>query len=420
MEEKHSIIDEQLDDIISEPSMADKLIQGLDARQKATLDSLPKYGKYTIIIGILILIIGITVQILTGNLPSEQFQLVKSLQNPSIGGILSFFFTIVAYIINAVFAVWAVSFIPYFALKSYKASMKIKIPLKTNASKWIQLFASVLLPIIAFSIFASNIPSTNSSFIIKLTIYDFLIILLSSVIIWGILFLTVKLIPLKYIVVHLTIYSLLLYSIIFFAYILGFGTLTYGAVLGMMFFLMFSPNKLGEITRRVSIYDIDSNIADKLNAVSDRENIIKVKEAEADVGKLDRELGNRVEKLKNEEEISKQLQQIRASQIEINSKVGKTKLDIFNKKLDLYNSLFTIISNEYEVKVNKELPELLSNFKSNVKNMSAQELGKRMDAIINQVNSSLDSIPKGLDNLRIEMKKATKELKEATQELKNE
>lgn len=124
--------------------------------------------------------------------------------------------------------------------------------------------------------------------------------------------------------------------------------------------------------------------------------------------------------MKNEEEISKQLQQIKTSQIEINSKVGKTKLDIFNKKLDLYNQLFTIISDEYEIKVNEELPRLLGTFKENVKNMSAKELGDRMDAIISQVNSSLDSIPKGLDNLRLEMKKATKELKDATQELKNE
>ncbi|WP_046744324.1 FUSC family protein [Kordia zhangzhouensis] len=420
MEDTYSILKEHMGDMISESSMAEKLIQGLEARQKATLDNLPKYGKWSIIIGIAILVIGITIQILTGTLPNEQFQLINSLKTPTIGGILTFFFTIIAFIINAVFAVWAVSFIPYFAYKSYKASRQIKIPLRTNSSKWIQLFASVFLPIIAFSIFASNVPTTNSSFLINLSFQDFLTILIGALVTWGILYVTVKFIPLKYIVVHLTIYSLLLYAVIFFAYILGFGTITYGAVLGMMLFLMFSSNKLGEITRRISIYDIDSNIADKLTAVSNRENTIKVKEAEADVGKLDRELGNRVENLKNEEEISKQLQQIKTSQLEINSKVGKTKLDIFNKKLDLYNRLFTIISEEYEVKVNEELPDLLGTFKENVKNMSAKELGERMDAIINQVNSSLDSIPKGLDNLRLEMKKATKELKDATQELKNE
>jgi hypothetical protein len=420
MKETYSILKEHIGDIVTESSMADKLILGLEERQKATLENLPKYGKNTFIIGVLILIIGISIQAYTGNLPNEQYQLINSLKNPSIGGILSFFFTIIAYVINAVFAVWAVSFIPYFAFKSYKASQTIKIPLRTNASKWIQLFASVFLPIIAFSIFATSIPATNTSFVINLDFQDFLVIAIGALMSWLILYFSIKFIPLKYLVVHLTIYSLLLYSVIFFAYILGFGTLTYGAVLGMLLFIMFSSNKLGEITRRISIYDIDSSIADKITAVSNRENIIKVKEAEADVGKLDRELENRVEKLRNEEDISKQLQQITSSRIEINSKVGKTKLDIFNKKLDLYNQLFTIISDEYEVKVNEELPGLLSSFKSEVKNMSAKELGERMDAIISQVNSSLDSIPKGLDNLRIEMKKATKELKDATEELKEE
>lgn len=413
-------MNESISNILSSPSMADKLIFGLDERQKTTLKDLPKYAKNSVIFGIIVLIIGLTIQIITNNLPNEQLQLVNSLQNPTVGGIISIFFTIIAYVINAVFAVWAVSFVPYLTLKAFKASQKINIPLRTNSAKWLQLFAAVFLPIIAFAIFASNIPATNSSFIINLTAEDLILIVLSASIVWIILFVSIKLIPLKFVVIHLTIYSLLLYIVIFFSYILGFGTITYGAVLGMIFFIMFSSNKLGEIINRISIYDISSDLIEKITLVSNRENIIKVKEAEADISKLDRELGNRISNLKNEEEVSKQLQQIKASQIEINSKISKAKLDIFNKKLDLFNGLFTILSEEYGVKANEELPALLGNFKTNVKTMSSVDIEKQINNIINQVNSSLDTIPKGLDNLKTEMNKATKELKEATEELKRD
>lgn len=417
MEKDNSIIKEQFGDLVTNPSMADTLIKGLEDRQQSIIKTLPKYGKRTVLIGIVILIVGIAIQVFTGNLPGKQLQLVNSLQSPTIGGILSLFFTAFAYIINAVFAVWAVSFIPFFALKSFKASQTIKIPLRINSSKWIQLFAAVFLPIIAFSIFATSIPSTNSYFIINLDLKDFLYILIGTIVTWMILFFSVKWISLRFVVIHLTIYSMLLYSVIFFAYILGFGTITYGAVLGMIFFLMFSSEQLGEIIKRVSIYDIDSSIAEKISNVSKRENTIKVKEAELDVSKLDRELGNRVSRLENEKAVSKQLQKIKESQIEINSKVAKAKLDIFNKKLDLFNGIFTILSEEYGVKANKELPALLNNFKVNVKNLTAGDIEKQINKIISQVNSSLDTIPKGLDNLKIEMKKATKELKEATEEL---
>ena len=413
-------MDETINDILSTPSMADKLIVGLEERQKVTLKGLPRYAKNSIIFGIVVLIIGLAVQFITKNLPNEQLQLVNSLQNPTVGGIFSLFFTVIAYIINAVFAVWAVSFVPYLTLKAFKASQKVKIPLRTNSAKWIQLFAAVFLPIIAFAIFASNIPATSSSFVINLTLEDLLIIIASAAIIWVVLFFPVQLIPLKLVVIHLTIYSLLLYVVVFFSYILGFGTITYGAVLGMIIFIMFSSDKLGEIVNRISIYDINSDIAEKISLVSNRENTIKVKEAEADISKLDRDLGNRISSLKNDEEVSKQLQQIKASQIEINSKIGKAKLDIFNKKLDLFNGIFSILSDEYGVKANEELPALLNSFKSNVKTMTAIDIEKQINNIINQVNSSLDTIPKGLDNLRLEMNKATRELKEATEELKKD
>lgn len=420
MEKEYTILNEHFGEMNSNATMADKLIRGLDERQQASLENLPNYGKVTTVIALVILTLGIGIQALTGTLPNEQIQLVKALQRPSIGGVLSFALTLIAHIINAVFAIWATSFIPYFALKSYKASQKIKIPLRTNVSKWIQLFAAVFLPVFAFAIFASNFPGSNAHFIVNLNLNDALLIISGTLIVWIVLYTTVKFIPLKLVVIHLTIYSMLLYSVIFCAYILGFGTITYAAVLGMMFFLMFSSNKLGEVARRISIYDIDSTIADKVSAVSNRENTIKVKEAEADVSKLDQELGNRVEKLNSEEDVNKRLQQIKSTRLEFNSKVGKTKLEILNKKLDFYNQLFSSLSEEYDLKVTDELPTLLKDFKTNVKNMSPQQLSETMDDIINRVNISLDTIPKGLDNLRVEMKKATKELQEATEELNRE
>src|SRR5688572_9970692 len=211
---------DQFRDIVKDISMAEQLINGLEERQRETLKELPKYGKLTLYFGMGILTVGLIVQIVTGSIPNDQLQLFQSLKSPTIGGILSLFFTAVAYLVNGVFAVWAVSFIPYLAIRVYKVSQSVKIPLRLNSAKWIQLFSATFLPIIAFAIFASNIPSNTSSFVIKFTYTDGLVILGGGLLCWGILSVATHFIPMKYIVIHLTIFSILLYAVIFFAYIL--------------------------------------------------------------------------------------------------------------------------------------------------------------------------------------------------------
>lgn len=416
--EEFNILNRHFDEIIKDKTTAEQLINGLEARQRETMKDLPRYGKLTLYFAIVILVVGLLVQALTGSIPNDQLQLFQSLKSPTIGGILSVFFTVVAYLVNALFAVWAVSFIPYIAIRAYKVSQKVKIPLRLNSSKWIQLFAATFLPIIAFAIFATNIPGNNaSSLVIKFTYMDGIYIVGGGALCWLILYGATHFIPLKYIVIHLTIFSSLLYAVIFSAYILGFGTITYAAVLGMIAFLMFSSSMLGEIARRVSIYDLDSNITDKVSNVSNRENLIKLKEAETDVSKLENELESKVQKIDSEVQINEQLRKIRTTRIEFNAKVNETKLDSFNKKLDFLNQIYTVLADEYKLKVDQELPTMIGAFKQNVKNMTPEELSETMNGIIKQVNSSLDTIPQGLDNLKIEMRKATKELKQATDDL---
>lgn len=415
--EDFNSIKNQFEEIFINQSTADKLINAIEERQKQTLFRLPKYGKTTFYVAIIILAVGFIIQAISKNIPNDQIQLFKSLRNPTIGGILSIFFTVVAYIINALFAVWALSFIPYISLRAYKVSQQVMIPLRLNSSKWIQLFAATFLPIIAFAIFASNMPQTDVSFVIKFTYQDGIVILTGGLAVWIILWASTRFISFKYIVIHLTIFSIILYVTIFFAYILGFGTVTYCVVLGMMFFLMFSADKFAEIAKRVSIYDIDNNIVEKISSVSVRENMIKIKEAETDVRKLENELKGKVKQLDNEVQISEQLQKIKSTRINFNNKVNETKLDSFNQKLDFFNRLYTILSDEYKLKVGQELPAAINRFQKDVKNMTPLQLNESMNSIITEVNTSLDAIPKGLESIKIQMKEATRQLREATEEL---
>lgn len=406
------------EDILKSSTMAEKLIYGLEERQRETLKELPSYGKTTLYISLAILLLGLTVQLITGSISNNQ--LFQSLKNPTIGGILSVFFTLVAYIINAVFAVWALSFIPYIAFRSFKVSQRISIPIRVNSSKWIQLFAATFFPIFAFAIFATNVPQTKSSFIIQFTYIDGFVIIVGGLTCWAILWGATRYIPLKLVVAQLTIFSVILYATIFFAYILGFGTATYAVVLGMTLFLMQSSSKLGDIARRVSIYDIDTNIADKISSVSTRDNEIKIKEAEADMLKHESQLEGKVQKIQNEIKISEQLQNIQTQNIDFNSRVNSTKLDTFNKKLEILNQLYSILAEEYKVKVDQEIPVLISKFKEDVKKMTPVQLSEQMNKIIGQVNGSLDTIPQELDNIKLQMKEATKQLKQATEELAEE
>ncbi len=411
-------IKDALSDILGNNSMAEKLVNGLDTRQRQTLLELPKYFWLTFWISIGILILGFSLQVYNKSLPQDQVRLLKSLQNPTIGGVMSAFFTLVAYIVNSLFAVWALSFIPYISLRAYQVSTKVVIPLRLNSSKWIQLFAATFFPILLFAIVSSNVDQVNNALIIQFTSTDAIIIFVGSLAVWGILWITTHYIPLKYIVIHLSTFSILLYATIFLVYILGYGTVTYAAVIGILLFLMFSFNKLGEIARRVSIYDIDNSIADKIMAVSSRENAIKVTEAEIDVRKLENVIDGKMKKLNNEDKINEQLQKIRETSISFNNRVNETKLDAFNQKLEFLNQLYTILSEEYKLKVDQELPQMIQEFKQNVKNLSQKELSNQMQTILNHVNVSIDTIP--LDNLKLEMRKASKELKQATEELANE
>ena len=147
-----NIIKDHFGDLLPTSSMAEKLINGLEERQRETLKDLPKYGRTTLYVALGILLFGLAIQIFNGSIPNDQLQLFKSLKSPTIGGILSLFFTVVAYAVNAIFAVLAVSFIPYLTLKAYKVSMtrlNTKLRLVSRPSRKSTALSAIISPMIS-------------------------------------------------------------------------------------------------------------------------------------------------------------------------------------------------------------------------------------------------------------------------------
>tara|TARA_R110000744_G_scaffold322187_5_gene428227 strand:+ start:2441 stop:3001 length:561 start_codon:yes stop_codon:yes gene_type:complete len=159
---------------------------------KIILDNIIKHFKWTIKVVIFCLIAGMGIQAFTEN-DLNQCLFIKLQDISSIAEVLRLVFT---YLINGIFAVWVVSFMPFFVNTSYKTSKEVKSPLK-DSSKWLPLFASVVLTIMFFSIHTVIAGNIKNPFCHELPSINFSNILFNGIIIWSILFVTSKLMPLS-------------------------------------------------------------------------------------------------------------------------------------------------------------------------------------------------------------------------------
>jgi hypothetical protein len=315
------------------------------------------------------------------------------------------------------YVIWTLSFIPYIAYQAHQTGLKYKIGVGSRSFRWLQLYAATFLPMITFALAWNSFPSSAPVDFYVSTLKDGFFILAGAAIVFACLFFSVRKIPSKLLVIHVSIVSILLYTSLFLSYGFGYGIASFATLFGILGYLTFNFQELDEIGRRITIYDIDTNIADELNnsakyfhSVKVKEDAIKVKELELEYKEKQNFQKQKLQKVQNQENVIEQLKQIEETRIKFGNQVNETQLKVFNKKSILLNDMYEILSKELDKRMDEEIPNRIKALQENAKNYTPKELQESMSAIFKEMESSLNGIPEGLANLRSEMDEVIKQI----------
>lgn len=398
-----------------------RLLQITEERQKIILKALPQFAYWTIFFAFIGFALTSYYQWKTGNLPRSYSGLLN-FSNPSIGSIIALALTFFSTLMMWVFVIWSLSFIPFIAYRAHRASEIIKLPVGTKSFRWLQLYATTVLPVFTFAVAWSSIPS-NGNFNLSIeNLSDGFLIVVFGLLIWSALWIIVEVIPKRLVAIHIAFLSTLLYTSLFLAYGFGYGEISYSTLFAILFFLTFSFNKLEEIGRRITTYDLNpltaeniSKLMDDISEVSSKSDEIIVDEMKLDVEKRKNDQFVKKEELENEKNLQNHIGNIRKTEIDFNKNVQETSLKVFNEKANFLNKMYETLATELGERIKSEFPSKLQELSEDAKKYSPKELQLKMKVIYNEMNKTLSQIPESLADLKKEMNQAVLDMKSQAQ-----
>jgi hypothetical protein len=342
----------------------------------------------------------------------------------SLAHIISIILTLFSNIVVWVFVLWSLSFIPFVALTSYKLSQDSKINLPTRPLKWLQLLAATGLPMVIFAI-AWNISSTHSNYtIIQIYTTNEIIISLGGTVLIGFsLFFINQFIPPKAVAVRLSLLSMLIYTSLFLAYGQGYNAISFGVLFGILFYVMFASSQIEELGRNIVVYDLDSRISHKIDAINERfqklkaiNNEISLSKQESQLVRENTEAKRKLEETEKKQRLAENLEVIQSRKLELINKFNRMQVEILEKKIDILNNYFEVASKECATKLSQDYSEALDEFESMSKSLTTRELIEHMNSIIEDINLTLQDIPESMEQLKVHLLKATGDLESQTRE----
>lgn len=398
--------------IPAEPS----LLKAIEERQQMVLDTLPQYVKATTFVALTGFLATVVYQLILGSFPLKELGLVI-IQNPTAGSIIAFILSLFSILTMWLYVIWTLSFIPYIAYQAQQTARKYKIGVGSRSFRWLQLYAATFLPAITFALAWNSFPSSSNVDFYITTLKDGVFIVIGAALVFSTLFFSVRVIPSKLLVLHVAIISILLYISLFLSYGFGYGIASFATLFGILIYLTFNFQELDEIGRRITIYDIDTNIAEELNnsakyfqTVKVKEDEIKVKELELEYKEKQNAQKQKLQKVQSQETVIEQLKQIEETRIKFSNQVNETQLKVFNKKSVLLNDMYEILSKELDKRMDEEIPRRIKELQDNAKDYTPKQLQENMSLIFKEMESSLNGIPEGLANLRTEMDEVIKQI----------
>jgi len=398
-------------------------LKSLQNRQERIIASLPDFGKRTIWAAIVLLVVSfgmktISDQSFRSNITSVRFSTI------TIGSIISILLGIFSNFVIWVFVLWSLVFVPYVAYHAHKASREMDIGLDSKPFRWLQLYAATFLPMVVFAM-AWNSFAVNQSNEIALLItspQDFLTLLFWTTTVVILLATINRLIPVGLAVMRLSFFSFLLYLSLFLAYGRGISVASHAMVFGILVYLMFDASQVAELARRISLYDLDPVIVERVESIRTRcqelqtqkgETSLTREEHEAETGK--QRLDVEMIEAKSDLALNKQLAEIKARKVDLNREINEVQLSVFQTRIEALGQAFMVISKEFKGRLDAELPNKINRLKNSVKDIPPEELHRKMTEIATEINTSLQGIPESLLELRKQLQAATIELESITQ-----
>lgn len=402
-------------------SDADSMLAILHERQQHILSKLPTFSKTTISIALVGLLATFVTKILTSESPSSY--VASLVASPSLANLIAFALGAFSSLIIWMFVIWSLSFVPFIAYYAHKSSKDNKLGVVTKPFRWVQLYAATFLPMIIFATAWNSSPALeNINVIISIQNITELIIVASGAIIIAItLGLVNRNVPIKLVSLRLSVFSSLLYLALFLAYGRGYGLASHVMVYGILLYLMFDSNQIGEIGRRIALHDVDPEVAERFDDIATRqqevksiEDTIKLKEKEQEAKAAKQKLEMNSARSDNEMALSGQLIEIKKKKMALNKDINTVQLQVLETKITTLSDVFGILSKELDSKNKSEIPEALGKLRESVKNYSPGAIQEKMNAIICEMNAGLRGIPESLDELREQLILTSTEIEKQT------
>jgi hypothetical protein len=433
----------------------------LQQRQQRLLSLMPNYARRMIFWAILGFLVYLFLQLIARlfwlPLPPNLSQLspqdivaslfnelkkIFAVENLSLGSAISAVLSLFSNVVMWAFVLWSLTFVPFLAYNSYKLSHETKSDLTTRPLKWVQLFASTFLPMAAFAIAWNSITNRGSNIVVQIrSVEEAIILVVSTAIITIALFLingglpagsTTNrfpllsvfingIVPIDAIAIRLSLLSALIYASLFLAYGQGYSVASFAALFGILFYLMFASGQIEEMGRKIVIYDLDPNVAQKLDVINAKFDQLRVTRDETALSQRETQVLQEQAKAKSklvesqvEQRLSRQLSEIQSRKIELVEKVNQTQIDMLEQKIKMLSSMFDVASKEFETKLELEFPQKLDELREKAKTLSPQDLYARMDALMKDMNPILEGLPETLGELRTQLLNAANELETQT------
>ncbi len=406
----------------------ESLLRLLQERQQNILSHLPAFAQITILLSVLgfagTVFVGTVTNAFSGRPALSYFFPFPS----DLGSTIALLLTLFSNIVMWVFVVWSLSFVPFIAYQAHNSSQTLKTNVVVKPFRWVQLYASTFLPMMIFAVaWHSILPPGNdnntairhtTSIVIQITSQEeAVVVIVGAIIVVGVLWVINSFIPGSFSALRLSLISAMLYASLFLAYGRGYGAASHAVVFGILTYLTLGANQIEEVGRRMAVYDIEPNTAQKLEEIVRRdqerrsiqdEALIKQEEHEAQTAM--HRIERTIAQAKSEEALNEQLSKIHKEKIELNRQMVEVQLNLLGQRIQIMHGAFRVVSEEFTHKAQAEMDEKIKWLEANAKYFSPDELTEQMRKLRQEMDSSIQGIPESLQELYQELQKTASQL----------
>lgn len=375
-------------------------LAAVQARQRAVIDRLPAYTKWTGIVAVT----GLLLTILVSLIQNHRLPAPLGLQfapEVSIGSAVSFGLTLVSNVMIWLFAIWSLSFATFIVVTSHRVARGYPDrPVQGRQFRWLQLYAATLLPVVLFAT-AWNSTTGPSVVVVPLAVTSWSELFIlggTSLGVVAFLFLVGKFVPVRYASTRLALISLLLYATLLLSYRLGVGIASHAAVIGIFLYLSTGNSHISDLCRRLSIYDVADDVADSFDTLLARQQHLQAKQDELQLAKREQDHAHGL----------KMAAVVRQRQ-ELSAKINEAQLGLIEMRIDNLTKAFSILTEEHQKQLGVELKSRLETLRVEAPTLSTTELAEKMKIILVDAQKTI-GLKEGLAEIRTELKEAEDEI----------